>query len=198
VKNPTLVLILIIGFIGSLGFSALTSTFALFADHVLFAAPEYKGRVQLLIGWMLTFNGLIQILTQVVLLKPLVTRFGERITLFFGQVSLMVALFGIAAIRNPIGVTLLFAPFSFGQGVSEPNLQSLITRFGTSWDRGRLLGVYQSARSMALIISPIWAGFAFQAISPQAVYMIAGVLFLINLVFVTFLNRRKLPSLGNI
>jgi DHA1 family tetracycline resistance protein-like MFS transporter len=191
---PTLQLILAIGFIGSLGFSAMTSTYALYADHVLFADPVYQGRVQLYIGLMLTFNGLMQILTQVAFLKPLVTRLGERTTLFVGQISLMVALFGIALVSNPIGVTLILAPFSFGQGVSEPNLQSLTTRFGTKHNRGRLLGLYQSARSMALIISPIWAGFAFQEISPQAVYLIAGALFLVNLGFAGSLLRQKLPG----
>jgi DHA1 family tetracycline resistance protein-like MFS transporter len=191
-EHPTLALILAIGFIGSLGFAALTSTFALFADDVLFAAPVYQGRVQLFIGLMLTFNGLVQIFTQVALLKPLVTRLGERSTLLVGQIALMAAMFGIGIIRSPVGVTLLFAPFSFGQGVSEPNLQSLTTRFGSARNRGRLLGLYQSARSMALILSPIWAGFAYEALNPQAVYLISGGLFLLNLGFVVGVLRIKI------
>ena len=194
VENPTLLLILIVGFIGSLGFSAMTSTFALFADHVVFSDPKFFGRVQLFIGLMLTFNGLMQIFTQLVLLKPLVTRLGEQLTLFIGQVSLMLAMVGFGLVDHPVGVTLLLAPFSFGQGVSEPNLQSLTTRFGSIRNRGRLLGLYQSARSMALIISPIWAGFAFDAIRPQAVYLIGGGLYILNLIFAFALLRRILPS----
>ena len=193
-ENPTLFLILTVGFIGSLGFSAMTSTYALFADHVVFAAPQYSGQIQMYIGLMLTFNGLMQIFTQLALLKPLVTRLGERLTLLIGQVSLMLAMFGLGSISNPVGVTLLLAPFSFGQGVSEPNLQSLTTRFGTVRNRGRLLGLYQSARSMALIISPIWAGFAFEAIRPQAVYLISGSLFMLNLAFAFSLLRKELPA----
>ena len=193
-ENPTLLLILTVGFIGSLGFSAMTSTYALFADHVVFAGPQFSGRIQLYIGLMLTFNGLMQIFTQLALLKPMVTRLGERLTLLIGQVSLMLAMFGLGSVSNPVGVTLLLAPFSFGQGVSEPNLQSLTTRFGTVRNRGRLLGLYQSARSMALIISPIWAGFAFEAIRPQAVYLIGGGLFMLNLGFAVTLLRRELPS----
>ena len=193
-ENPPLFLILTVGFIGSLGFSAMTSTYALFADHVVFAAPQYSGQIQMYIGLMLTFNGLMQIFTQLALLKPLVTRLGERLTLLIGQVSLMLAMFGLGSISNPVGVTLLLAPFSFGQGVSEPNLQSLTTRFGTVRNRGRLLGLYQSARSMALIISPIWAGFAFEAIRPQAVYLISGSLFMLNLAFAFSLLRKELPA----
>jgi DHA1 family tetracycline resistance protein-like MFS transporter len=188
-EHPTLGLILIIGFIGSMGFSALTSTFPLFADRVIFADPAYQGQVQLFIGLMLTFNGLMQILTQLVFLKPLVTRLGERRTLLVGQSSLLLALLGLGTVSHPLGVTLLFAPFSFGQGVSEPNLQSLATRFGTPRTRGRLLGLYQSARSLALILSPIWAGFVFETLSPQAVYLIGSGLFLLNLAFAAALLR---------
>lgn len=196
-ENPTLFLILIVGFIGSLGFSAMTSTYPLFADHVVFANTQNPERIQLYIGLMLTFNGLMQVFTQLALLKPLINWFGERLTLVVGQISLMFAMVGFGLVENPIGVTLLLAPFSFGQGVSEPNLQSLTTRFGTVRTRGRLLGLYQSARSMALIISPIWAGYVFEAISPQAVYLISGGLFLFNLAFAITLLRRKLPKEEN-
>jgi DHA1 family tetracycline resistance protein-like MFS transporter len=56
--NRTLVIVLVIGFFGSLAFSALPATFSLYADRVLFAAVEEPGRVQLYIGLMLTFNGM--------------------------------------------------------------------------------------------------------------------------------------------
>ena len=46
-----------------------------------------------------------------------------------------------------------------------------VTRFGNERTRGQLLGIYQAARSLALIIGPIWAGYAFEAISPQAVFL---------------------------
>jgi DHA1 family tetracycline resistance protein-like MFS transporter len=183
-----------VGFIGSLGFAALTSTYPLYADHVLFATTTDQARVQLYIGLMLTFNGLVQVFTQLVLLKPLVEHFGERKSLLVGQVGLLISILGIGLVTNPIVVTMLLAPLSFGRGVSEPNLQSLTTRFGTNQTRGRLLGLYQSARSMALIFSPIWAGFAYDAISPQAVYFIGGGLFLVNLLFAFMLLQQALPA----
>jgi DHA1 family tetracycline resistance protein-like MFS transporter len=192
--NPTLMLILLIGFIGSLGFSAIPSIFSLYADHVVFATTVNQERVRLYIGLMMTFNGLMQVVTQLAFLKPLVSRFGERRTLVAGQVSLMVAMIGLFFLINPIIVTLLFAPFSFGQGVSEPNLQSLTTRFGTDRTRGRLLGMYQSARGMAMIIGPVWAGFAFDAISPRAVFLVGAGLFLVNLVFSGILLGREIPG----
>jgi DHA1 family tetracycline resistance protein-like MFS transporter len=190
--HPALINLLWIGFVASLAFSALPAVFALFADHVLFANTAHPDRTQLYIGLMLTFNGAMQVVTQIALLKPLVTRLGERRLLLVGQVALVLAMFGVAVMDNAIVVTLLFAPFAFGRGVSEPSLQSLVTRFGEQ--RGQLLGLYQSARSLALIFGPIWAGYAFDAISPQSVFIVGGILVVIALFFALVLLRQEIPT----
>jgi DHA1 family tetracycline resistance protein-like MFS transporter len=190
-SHPALLNLLWIGFVASLAFSALPAIFALFADHVLFANTPHPDRVQLYIGLMLTFNGLMQVVTQIVLVKPLVSRLGERKLLLVGQVALIIAMFGVASVENAIAVTLLFAPFAFGRSVSEPCLQALVTRFGQQ--RGQLLGLYQSARSLALIFGPIWAGYVFDAISPPAVFVVGGVVVMVGLLFSFVLLRQDIP-----
>lgn len=190
-SQRTLALIMAITFLISLAFAALPATFALFAARVL-----YRGRsnASLLIALMLTFVGATQVLTQLALLRPLVDRLGERRLLVVGQVALGVAFAGIAASNAPILTTLLLAPFAFGSGVSQPSLQSLTTRFGSNRDRGQLLGLYQSSRSLALIIGPIWAGYAFEAISPPAVYYISALLIVVAFRFVWLLLTAPLPE----
>ncbi len=186
--------IISITFLASLAFSALPATFALFADRVLFTTIENQERINLFIGLMLTYNGLVQVLTQMVSLRPLVKKFGERKLLILGEVALMVGFLGIFSNANPVVVTILFTPLAFGRGVSEPSLQALLTRFGTEKTRGRLFGIYQAARSLALIIGPIWAGYAFENIAPQAVFLVAGGLMLVALVFAFSLLRQQLPE----
>ena len=154
--KPGLVAVLVVGFLSALAFSALPSTFALFADRVLFPDVVEPGRVQSLIGLMLTFNGLMRVVTQFVLLRPLIQRLGERRLVLVGVLSLMVAFLGVANATNAILVTAYFAPYAIGQGVNEPSLQSLTTRFSSERTRGGLLGLYQSARSLALIAGPVW------------------------------------------
>jgi MFS family permease len=70
----------------------------------------------------------------------------------------------------------------------------LITRFGTPRTRGQLLGVYQSARSFALMLGPIWAGLAYDHISPRAVYLIAAGLLVLAAVFAAIMMRQTLPA----
>ena len=187
--------ILSIGFFASLAFAAVPATFALYADRVLFPDLTDPGRAQLYIGLMLTFNGLMQVVTQLALVKPLVSRLGERKLLMLGMGALLVASVGVASAESALLVTLLFAPFAFGRGVSEPSLQSLTTRFGDERTRGQLLGLYQSARSLALIFGPVWAGYAFEEISPQAVFWVAGGLILLALTLSAILLSQPLPPL---
>jgi len=194
-SQPALMLVLTIGFFTTLAFSAMPPTFALFADHVLFDNAFSPQRVQFFIGLMLTFNGSIAVLTQIVALKPLVSRFGERLTILIGNFSLMAAFFALSFTRNPILATVFFAPYAFGRGLSEPNLQALTTRFGDENTRGQLLGFYQSARSLAFIFGPVWAGYAFQQISPEAVYIVAGFVVMVALLLILILLRQELPAM---
>lgn len=194
-SERALVLILVVGFTGSLAFAALPATFALYASHVLLVNVANPDRIQLYIGLMLTFNGLVQVLTQVSLLRPLVERFGERNLLILGQASIAVSLLGLASATTPLVATLFFAPFAFGYGVSEPSTQSLVTRFGNRRSRGYLLGLYQSARSLALIFGPIWAGFTFANISPQAVYFVGAGIMLLSLFGATLLRRMPIQEI---
>jgi MFS family permease len=138
---------------------------------------------------MLTFNGIMQVLTQVALIKPLASRLGERRLLLLGQIMLAVAMFGLAAVSNPLVATALFAPFAFGYGVSEPSLQALATRFGPRQTRGFLLGLYQSARSLALIVGPIAAGYIYQNIGPRVVFSSAGAVMLAAILVALSLMR---------
>jgi len=188
--SPALLLVLVIGFIGSMAFSSMPSTFALFADHVIFANTQFPERIQLYIGLMLAFYGAMQVLTQLALIRPLVKRFGERTLLLIGQASIAIAYFGLAASASAIIATLLLAPYGFGFGVSEPSMQSLVTRFGQRQARGYLLGLYQSSRSLALIVGPILAGWVYQNIGPRSVFDLAGVV--IGLGFIAGLVLKRL------
>lgn len=176
--KPNLFLILGITFFSTLAFSALPATFALFAERVLFVDNIPENRVQLAIGLMLTLHGFLTVITQVAVLRPLIERLGELRLLVVGEVALIAAMLGVGLAGAPLVAALAFMPFAFGQGVTQPSLQSLMTRFGGRGTGGRLLGIYQSTRSLALIFGPVWAGYVFEGISPRSVFLFgAGIMF---------------------
>ena len=188
---PALPILLFVGFVASLAFSALPAIFSLYANDVIF---HKAAQASTYIGIMLAFNGMFQVITQISLLKPLIQRFGELRVLVIGQTALIIGLFGIATLTNAVVVTILFAPFAFGRGVSEPSIQAMATRFQSVAKSGTLLGLYQSARSLAMIIGPIWAGYAYEALSPQSVFFVGGFIMILALVFSLILFRMDIPS----
>ena len=84
----------------------------------------------------------------------------------------------------------------FAYGITDPTLQALITRSGNANVRGQLLGIYQSALSLAYILGPIWAGFVFARVVPQAVWWVTAVLFVPALFLSLSLVSRPLPKLA--
>jgi DHA1 family tetracycline resistance protein-like MFS transporter len=192
--DRVLALILAIAFVASLAFSVLPATFSLYADRVLFPSRPIGQGPEVYIGLMLTFHGLVTVVTQVALLRPLVDRLRERRVLLLGEIALTVGLFGLGFFGGAVVATLFLAPFAFGQGTSQPTLQALITRMGHGKSRGEMLGYYQAARSLALIGGPIWGGFIFEAVSPQAVYQVGGVVMLVAVGLAILLLRQELPG----
>ncbi|MFP3853385.1 MAG: MFS transporter [Anaerolineales bacterium] len=191
-RKPTVPVILGIAFFATLAFAALPATFSLYADRVLFAGTP-EGTTERNIGLMLAFHGVMTVLTQLALLRPLIKKLGERRLLLVGQISLIAAQWLIVPAENALLVTVLFAPFALGQGVSDPTQQALITRFGDPRSSGQLLGIWQSARSAALIVGPLWAGFVFEAYGPRSVFAVGGGIVVVALGFAFALQIMDIP-----
>jgi MFS family permease len=119
----------------------------------------------------------------------LIQKFGETKLLLFGCLAYGVGMFGVGLVRSAVLAVLFFAPFAFGQGVTQPGLQSLISQFGKHGTGGRMLGLYQAARSLALIFGPVWAGFAFEQLGPRSVYFIGTLLLVVATLLVLPLLR---------
>lgn len=192
VSTPMLVILGIV-FFATLAFAALPATFSLFADRVLFAGAPVAV-AQRNIGLMLAVHGLAMVATQLFFLRPLIRRLGELRLLLVGQIALIAAQWSIAPQENPLLVTLLFTPYAFGQGVSVPTQQGLMTRLADRRLSGQALGLWQSARSGALIVGPIWAGYIFEHLGPRTVFTVGGGLVVVALLLVILLGRMPLPG----
>jgi DHA1 family tetracycline resistance protein-like MFS transporter len=194
VRQQAFLIMLGVTFFTTLAFSAMTSTFALYADRVIFEESISSDQIQLAIGLMLTLYGLMAVITQVGLLKPLVQRLGEEKLLLLGCATLGLGMFGVGLVETVILAIVFFAPFAFGQGVTQPSLQSLITRFGTRGTGGRMLGLYQASRSLALIFGPVWAGYAFEQLGPRSVYFIGAIILVVATGLVLSLLRSTIQN----
>ncbi len=192
VKNGSLMLILLIVFVGQFGMGLLQATFALFGEAVLFRG--YTPRmVDLGIGMLLSVVGVSQILTQTVLLPRAVARFRDTLIVVIGLSSRTAGLFVFALAAMPLTGVVAAVFFALGMGLMMPPLQSLTTYAVPDELRGGALGVYQSTISVAVIISTAVAGVLF-ALDVTLPYWLAGGLGLAALVPAVLLHRR----MGNV
>jgi MFS family permease len=180
--------ILLTVLLSRLAFAALQSTFALYADRILFPEMDPQ-RVARNVGLMLAFVGVISVITQLALIRPLIHRLGEHRLVLVGIAAIAIGFLGVGSTTAVWLAVVSMAPIAFGQGVNQPSLQSILTRFGARRVQGQLLGVYQSASSMALIFGPIWGGWVFERVNARAPYLYAIPLLLLALVFAGLLAR---------
>jgi MFS family permease len=172
-------------------FAALSPTFALYADRVLFADIDDAAVISRNVGLIFMVMGLTIASAQGGLIRPLVARLGERRVIVLGQFVLLLSSLLIPFTTDPFAFVAGLIPFAVAYGISDPSLQSLVTRFGNGRTRGQLLGAYQSVLSLAYIIGPIWAGYVFENLYPQAVWQVTAVLLTPALILSIALARRS-------
>ena len=160
--NTPLLMILAVGFIGQFGLGMVQATFALYAATVLFRGTSIN-TTNLGIGLLLAMVGLGQFVTQTWLIRPLKERFGDARLVILGNLLRAAALVIYAVVVSPWLAALGSLFFAVGMGLTMPPLQTLATRTVDETQRGGVLGVFQSAVSLAIILSTAIAGVIFSA-----------------------------------
>ena len=158
--NTPLVLIMLVGFISQFGLGMLQATFALYAAALLFPKASLNA-TNLGIGLLLAVVGLGQFITQTWLIRPLKERFGDARLVILGTLLRAAALAIYAMVTSPWLAAIGSLFFAMGVGLTMPPLQTLATRTVDESLRGGVLGVFQSAISLAIIFSTAIAGVIF-------------------------------------
>ena len=187
--NSSLLLVLMIAFVGQFALGMLQATFALYGEEVLFAAYSEE-IVNLGVGLLLSTVGISQFVTQAFLLRKALGRWGDAKLVMVGDAIRSVGLLFFAAF--PVIPTAVAASvfFAVGMGLMMPPLQSLATYTVGDNERGGVLGVYQSSVSLATIFSTAVAGVIF-AVEPTLPYWIGLTLSVVVLFPAWYLLRRS-------
>lgn len=140
-----------------LAFADFMAGFALFAERRFVSHGHPWGAQE--IGYYYTYLGFLAIISQGVLLRPLVKRFGEKKlvvggflcqTLGYGALSLVYRVPALAA-------TALLN--SLGSGVLRPAMASLVSQQASPREQGAVMGFATSLVSIGQILSPLLAGY---------------------------------------
>jgi DHA1 family tetracycline resistance protein-like MFS transporter len=162
---------------------------------VLYAANRY-GWTPLVTGPALALTGVCNIIVQMLLVKPIVARIGERgavlAGLGFGAAGFLI--YGLA----PNGWVFLVGTPVFGLiGLFGPGFQGLITRRVKPDEQGRLQGANSALVGIAGMIGPglfslTYAGFITQSAVhlPGAAFILAALLMVFGMLLALFVARR--------
>ncbi len=109
------------------------------------------------VGVLLGAIGVLSVLQQGILIRPLTHRIGEGNVLKSGLVVGIAGMLGLALLRSPAGLVISAAVFTLGNSLLWPSVSSLISQRATT-GQGAALGLAQSFQSLGRAAGPLWAG----------------------------------------
>ncbi len=168
-KRPALRHLIILFFLTTCAFAGLESTFALWANSSFGWGP-------LQVGWIFFFVGIVLAAVQGGGIRHLSRRFGEARLVIGGAGLLTIGLLGLPFSHTLAAVLIVMALLSIGMGILSPSATSLVSQAAAADERGGILGVNQSAQSLARVLGPLLAGLVYSAGGSSAPYYIGAVM----------------------
>jgi DHA1 family tetracycline resistance protein-like MFS transporter len=162
-RRPDLRLLIGLYFMIIFAFAGMETTFALWAAQQFGWGPSS-------VGYLFAYVGILGAIIQGGLIGRLTRRFGEERLLLAGTVCLLLGLLGIPLASR---VPYLYAAtglLSVGMAMAQPSINSLISRRAGAHQQGEVLGVSQSAGSLARVLGPLVAGFLFASFGRNVPY----------------------------
>lgn len=178
-KKPVLGWLIAIFFVFTFAFAGMEATYALWAERTVAWGPRH-------VGLSFAFAGLVVAVVQGGLIGPLTRRFGERNLIAAGALVLALGFALVVLAQDALLAVLAMGVMAAGISLANPALSALISRFTPPDMQGGVLGVSQSASSIARVLGPSWAGLIFAQGGAVAPYVsgaaIMAVVFALSLV----------------
>ncbi len=174
--------LMVLFFLVTFAFAKLEITFSLYAGEVL-GLP-----VRAIYG-LFVFLGLSMAFWQGWFVRRAVRFVPEPVLAVGGIGCLTAALLMFPLVASVPWMLLSIALLSFGQGIAMPSVMSLISRSATGDRQGRVLGVSQSAGSLARIVGPLLGGPLFD-LGPSLPFLAAALAMAFALGWAVMVRRR--------
>lgn len=182
-KGSTAIPILLF-FLSTLAFTQLEVVFGLFVlSRFGFEARDA--------GWLLAGMGLVSAFFQGGLIGRLAKKYGERNLLPLGFFFFTASLAGAALSPTVLIFTLFLFGVAVGNGLVNPSLSSLVSKGAPGDKRGGVMGIYQSAGSLARVVGPPAAGLMFDRMSISSPILLSSALMAVALLG-SLVGKRKM------
>lgn len=188
--NFVFVQLLMAMFVTTFAFSQFESTLSL-----LTAALDFTDRGNF---YVFAYIGLVLTLSQGLIVRPLVSRVGERNMAVFGTMMMTIGLWALGWYSgHPTSETLLYVLLlivTVGYSCLNPSLQSLLSRNASQSAQGEVLGMGQSMAAFARITGPV-IGLWLLKYRVDYPYFVGGALMFLGIFMVSLLRQpTNLPA----
>jgi DHA1 family tetracycline resistance protein-like MFS transporter len=147
-----LLLAVMIGmFILSFGQSSLYSAFPLFSEDRLGLSAEQ-------VGVQFFYIGLIAVVIQGGLIRPLTKKFSEESLFLIGCVMMTIGLGLIPFATGTLTLSIYLGIMAIGNSLNTPTITSLISKEAEEEKVGAVMGTAQGLSGMGRMIGPTWGG----------------------------------------
>jgi MFS transporter, DHA1 family, tetracycline resistance protein len=181
----------ILTFLITFAFANLEGTFTAYLSQHF----HYHGRSPVSVsGYVFAYVGVIIVIVQGGLIRPLVKRFGEPVLMLTG-VFMMAAGFLLFGFPNKLIWLMIgpMLPISFGNGLVAPSVRALISRMTSKDTQGQSLGLSSSFDSLARAVGPACGGFFYANYGQTSPYLVAGITMTVAFMAALF-QKRKLDE----
>ena len=168
-------------------FGNLEGTFTVYLKQHLEPGLSEHGSIAAA-GGVFAYIGLLIVVIQGGLIRPLVKKYGEARLVVVG-IGLMALGFLCFPLAPLLSILLIgpMVPISIGSGFNAPSLRALISKRATA--QGAALGLSASFDSLARAVGPATAGYLYRNVGATAPYWCAGIV--MSLCFLFALSRRQ-------
>jgi len=143
-------------------------------------------------GFVLAYVGLLSVITQGGLIRPLTARFSDRQLLLGATVGMAVGLLGWA-VAPSVGVLLgVLAPIAISGGIFNTVINSAISKAVPPVEVGGTLGIAAALESLTRVISPSVGGLMLSLFTPALPGLVSAALLATLLMYL--LNVLKQPA----
>ncbi|NHJ02665.1 MAG: MFS transporter [Candidatus Heimdallarchaeota archaeon] len=148
INNPLISLSIFLFALISFAFSKMQTTLALLGE-IRFGLNES------LTGAVFFVVGLIVVITQGGLIRPLTGRFSDSALFTFGLFFLTIGFLGLSTVRSLTEMIIWIIPLSVGSSISNPTLGAFLSKRTPSKSSGTILGLNQGIGSLMRVIGPL-------------------------------------------
>lgn len=166
-RQPELRMLLVIYLVLTLAFATYQSTFPLFAKVRYDYTPQQIGR-------FFVYVGIIGAIVQGMLLGKLTRQFGERRLLLVGLLIMIASSLLMIRVAGTTQLLIVLGLLTLGSALTSSLMPAVISQRTTAEKQGSVLGVTQSAGSLARFIGPAWGYAMFEAFNPAAPFALCA------------------------